>query len=379
MIFAKGAFIEVDEKRCLNVLHHGVECNHCIGHCPADAIHYDNNHIYLNKDSCNGCGLCLSDCPTEVFHSKQWDETTIAQDIETEGWKITQFFCERHTLPYKSDKSKERGAAQLPTCLSSVSKGAWYEIGLKTEVEIHLDQCQDCPMAETVARLVYNVNTAAEWLKASGHTPRISVIHQSTQGKIKKSLLAIETGLKVTSRRDLFVSLFNRGQQLAGKSVNPKDITAEMDKKTRNMLLPNWQKRLEDIFKKNRAANPNPTYWPTLKINDQCVNCGMCRNYCPSGTLQMEVKDGVCEHSFTSGNCLDCRICELFCPKEAISRDREKVERPFDPQVINTIPVTGCKQCESTTVKNDEQLCYWCQGEVQNDNELKHTLKGLWR
>lgn len=377
MIFKNGTFIEINEKRCLNVLHHGVECSHCISHCPGNAIHYDHNHVYLNKDRCSGCGLCLSDCPTEVFRSKQWDETTITQDIETEGWKITEFFCDRHTLPYKSDKHKERGAAQLPACLSSVSRGAWYAIGLKTEVEVHLDQCQDCPMVETVARLVHNVNTAAEWLQASGHPPQISVIHQSAQGKIKKSLLAIETGLKVTSRRDLFVSLFNRGQQLAGKTAG--SAPEEVDRKTRNMLLPEWQKRLEDVFQKNLTGSLNPAYWPTIKINDQCVNCGMCRNYCPSGTLQMEVKDGICEHSFTSGRCLDCRICELFCPKEAINRDREKVARPFESQAIHAVPVVDCKQCESTTVKNDEQLCYWCQGGAQSDNELKHTLKELLR
>ncbi|BAE82686.1 4Fe-4S binding protein [Desulfitobacterium hafniense] len=378
MIFAHGSYIEIDEKRCLNELHHGVECSHCLGHCPSDAIHSYNNHIYLHKESCSGCGLCLSDCPTGVFRSKQWDETTIIQDIEVEGWKITEFFCDRHPLPYKADKSKERGAAQLPACLSIVSKGAWYEIGLKTEVEIHLDQCQDCPMSETVSRLKYNINTAAEWLQTSGHTPQISMIHQCSRGKTKKSLLAIETGLKVTSRRDLFVSLFNKGQQLAGKA-NPKDSTEESDKLTRNMFLPEWQKRLGDVFNKNRTGSLSPSYWPTIKINEECANCGMCRNYCPSGTLQMEVQDGVSHHVFTSGHCLDCRICELFCPKEAISRDREKVERPFEAQVINSVSVVHCKVCESMTNEHEKQLCYWCQGGTQNDHELKDTLKELLR
>jgi len=379
MIFVKGSFIEIDEKKCLNLMHHGVECSHCIGHCPADAIIYHNSHIYLNKDQCSGCGLCFSDCPTEVYRSKQWDESSIIRDIEEEEWKITEFFCDKHTLPYKIDKDKGRGAVQLPACLSIVSKGAWYELGLKTEVEIHLDQCKECPMSGAISRLEYNVSMTAEWLQASGHTPLFSYIHQTSQGKNKKSLLAIETGLKVTSRRDLFVSLIKRGQQLTGKVPNGTNVfPEELDKKMRNSCLPDWQRRLTEVFQKNMKDCSNPAYWPTININNQCVNCGMCSHFCPSGTLQITVKDGVCNHYFTSGLCLDCRICQLFCPREAISRDREKVERPFEAKVIHTVPVVNCKHCENITIKNDNNLCYWCQGEAQNDNELKDTLKKLF-
>lgn len=383
MIFAKGSYIEIDEKRCLNRVHHGVECNHCIGHCPAGAILCYNDHIYLHRESCTGCGLCFSDCPTQVFRSKQWDETTIIRDIEGEGWTATEFFCARHTLPYKMDKTKGRGAVQLPACLSIVSKGAWYESGLITELELHLDQCQECPLAANVSRLKYNAGMAAEWLAASGHAPSLSYIHQGCQGKIKKSLLAIETGLKVTSRRDLFISIIQKGQELAGQlPQRTNDFPEEPDPKMRNRCLPDWQQRLKDTYMRTSEEGTEessvPAYWPTIKINDQCVNCGMCSHFCPSGTLQTTVKDGVCNHYFTSGLCLDCRICQLFCPRQAISRGREQVERPFEAINIRNNSTNRCMICESTTNDHTKSLCYWCEQEAVNDNEMKNSFRRVF-
>lgn len=379
MIFIKGSYIEIDEKRCLNLMHHGVGCSHCVGHCPTEAISFYNEHVYLNKDRCSGCGLCFSDCPTEVFSSKQWDETSIIRDTEFEAWRITEFFCDKHTLPYKLDNNKDRGAVQLPACLSIISKGAWFELGLKTKIEIHLDRCKDCPMSKTIARLQYNVGTAAEWLQASGHNPAFSYIHQGSQGKTKRSWLAIETGLKVTSRRDLFVSLINKGQQLAGKLPSGANtFPKELDKKMQDSCLPGWQKRMAEVFQKNRNDSIIQAYWPTIKISEDCVNCGLCSHYCPSGTLQITVKDGKCTHHFTSGLCLDCRICELFCPRGAISRDRQKLDRPFEVNNIYSISSTQCRRCGIITANNAEKLCFWCKQGDTNDNEIKNSIKNYY-
>lgn len=377
MIFRKGSFIEVDEKRCLNLIHHGVECNHCMKHCPEKAIRYHDDRIYLDKENCNGCGVCFSDCPTEVFRSEQWDETSIIRDIEKGKWEITEFFCERHTKPYKMEKSKKRGAVRLQACLYIISKGGWYEDGLRTKIEIHLEQCKECPMSQIVSRLQYNVSIAAEWIEASGRTPSFSYIYnQRTQGKVNDSLLAIETGLKITSRRDLFVSLINTGQKMIGRLLDETDNSSKIsDKKIYNNCLPDWQKRLGEIFPKNMEVNSKPAYWPAIKISNECVNCGICCRHCPSGALQITERDGVCMYSFTNGFCLDCQICQMFCPKEAITRSREKVKRPFEAKIIRNIASTKCKRCGNITEDNTQELCFWCKQRANSDNEIKAFFK----
>ncbi|MFO7568578.1 MAG: 4Fe-4S dicluster domain-containing protein, partial [Smithellaceae bacterium] len=196
----------------MNRRYRGVACNHCKSLCPSDAINLHEDRIVLDKDQCTGCGLCFGECPTQVFGSSRWDETSIIGRIEERGWKVTEFFCGRHLHPYLDDKNRDRGAIQLPACLGIVTRGCWYEAGLKTEIELRLDQCEQCPLAKTLPRLKYNIETATEWLIASGHTPLFNLIYQSGQSKVKKNLKAVEAGLKVTSRRDLFLSLVRAGR-----------------------------------------------------------------------------------------------------------------------------------------------------------------------
>lgn len=372
MIFKNGSYIKIDGKRCLNLIHHGVECNHCIGHCPADAIFHHGDRVYLDRQKCLGCGLCLNDCPTGVFRSSQWDETQIIRDIEFKEWGVTELFCARHTLPYRSDEDENRGAIQLPACLSSLSKGAWYELGLVTEIEIHLDQCKDCPMAETLSRLQYNVSTAVEWLEASGDERSFSYIHQGSQGKVKKRFRAIETGLKVTSRRELFISLIDKGKRI----IHHVQGRAGEDpaKVERNSYSSQWRKRLAEVFPKNMGDVSNPAYWPTIAVDGRCVNCGLCSSYCPSGALQTIEEDGVYQRCFTNGRCLDCRICQLFCPMEAISRDRQKVESPFDVKCVYSTSANRCLRCGGVTPSSDEDFCYWCEQENEMEDGLKDSL-----
>ena len=146
MLFKNGNYMEVNTIRCLNQLHQDVECQHCVKNCPGEALVLMNHEIYLIQDNCLGCGLCFSDCPTQVFTSKQWDETTIVADVKEQGAKETQIFCGNHSTPYLAKGEKHKGAIQIPTCLSSISKGAWYEIGLLTEAELRLDECENCPI-----------------------------------------------------------------------------------------------------------------------------------------------------------------------------------------------------------------------------------------
>ena len=378
MIFNQGYSIKIEQNRCFNQWHQGVECSHCIEHCPADAIFFYQNKIFLNKELCNGCGLCLSDCPTQVFSSAQWDEASIAGNVEEEGWKITEFFCENHTTPYKQHKSKDRGGVQLPACLSIVSKVAWYEIGLVTDIELHLEECEKCPMAKTLPRLQYNVTTAAEWLEDCGYNSKISTINQSVKGLANRKLEAIEMGLKVTSRRDLFLSLMGKGGQIMesiNEEANPS--STKWEQKIPERCLPEWQKRLAKTYPQNQNNQSSTAYWPTIKINDQCVNCELCTKFCPSGTLQSATDNSICSRYFISGLCLDCRICQLFCPREAIRREREMIQYPFDTLNIYSANITECQHCESLTQESSRNLCYWCEEEYSMDDQLKEMCKKL--
>lgn len=382
MLLNHGYSIKTNENRCLNQYHEGVNCTHCIEHCPTEAIYLDNNRIVLNTDLCNGCGLCLSDCPTQAFSSSQWDETTVIKAVEKEKWKITEIFCARHKAPYKKNKDKERGAVQLQACLSTISKGCWYELGLKTELDLHREECEACPMSKTLSRLEYDIGTAAEWIKASGKEVNVNFIFEKVNGTSKRNLRALETGLKVSSRRELFVSLIDRGRnELINKVNEIASLPASTEKSKRmrpGSCLPEWRKRLANIYPKNQTNVSSPAYWPTTKIDDNCIKCEMCSKFCPVGALQTKVENGTITHYFTNGLCIDCRTCQLFCPRQAITRDREPIDNPFDTVAISSKSVDVCQACGKPTYGKSKHLCYMCEQDEANNLQLVKACKEIF-
>ena len=190
MLLEQGAYVRINQSRCLNQQHNSVECRHCISHCPGKALALHEGQVYMFTEKCLGCGLCLADCPTQVFTASQWDERMILNDVESQGAAVTQVFCGRHDTPFLGKGDKEKGAIQIPGCLAAISKGLWYELGLKTEVELRLDQCGRCPLNQCMEERGYlAIATAEEWLTASGHPVHFSYVEEAEKVKKKKNLL----------------------------------------------------------------------------------------------------------------------------------------------------------------------------------------------
>ncbi len=376
MLFNHGNYIQIDANRCLNRQHNGVECTHCVANCPGQALVLSNHEIYFMHKDCVGCGLCFTDCPTQVFSSSQWDETTIIFDVKAKGAKETQFFCGIHSAPYLSKEEKGKGAIQIPTCLSSLSKGAWYDIGLLTAVELRLDECEECSMKSTLKRMNIAVETAIEWLSASGHISDFAYIDIAAKIQKKKKYQAAESGLKVTSRRDLFLSVIEKVKE-SRLTPDYLESAGKVNGKRKN-LLPDWQKRLEESYKKHYQEGGSPVFWPDIQISSDCVKCGMCARFCPTQALQITVKDRESIHTFISGRCLDCRVCMLFCPTQSITRDRNIDNEPFEYREIYKTPVEKCKRCEAHTLVNEQGLCYWCRKEPPQEELLFDVRKKLF-
>lgn len=377
MIYGEGTFIKIERERCLNIQHHSAGCRHCVTHCPGGALSLGGEDILFDSDSCLGCGLCFSLCPTAVFTSRQWDEATIVEEVKRQSSKTTQFFCEYHETPYLEKEEGEKGAIQVYGCLCSISKGAWYETGLHTAVELRLDKCSECPMKKSIERLQHSIDVALEWLTASGHSHDFSYIYKAENIRKKKKYRAVSSGIKVTSRRDLFLGLFSQSKEVVSRVRQTNYRIRNNGNKKTESLLPGWQRRFAQTFTENFQEGGSPAYWPSIEKSTSCVNCGLCINNCPTKTLQITIENGRAFHTFTSGECLDCRLCELFCPTESIARDRRLSSNPFQTERIYETSVTECRQCGSKGVINKQHLCYWCQNEASDSELISDAFKYL--
>jgi len=383
MIFNQGALIKVDSKRCLNQLHLGVNCNHCTLHCPTQALSINGLHILIDEGKCLGCGLCFSECPTQVFSEPQWNEKTIIEETKKQKAEVTHFFCENHPLPYRSKEQMANGAIQIPTCLSSISKGGWFEIGLETNIELHLDGCTNCSLKGCLDNLNVNIETASEWLVSSGHTPSFTYIYDEKDVKIQKKRKAVTTGMKTTSRRQLFLSLINQGSEMVSRRLNHLSALPDshsVNRKSNRDYLPDWKRHLINSYSENFQEGGTPAYWPSIHISSNCSTCGMCSTNCPTQALEIKEEMHKATHIFNAGKCIDCRICQLFCPTDSIKRDREQNSHPFTWKVIKEKdPIVPCVKCEGIATSLENKTCYWCENEpIETDlisNVWSHIKK----
>lgn len=378
MILDKGYSIEVAGERCLNRLHRAIQCTHCESHCPATALVVQEDQVVLDASKCNGCGLCLSECPTQVFTSRRLDETSLLYDVEREGWRTTAVFCGRHTAPFQREEGRARGAVKLPACLAMLSAGAWYELGLLTAVEVHLDQCEGCPAERNLARVEGHLARAAGWLAAAGHEPGFRVVRENCESGGTRTAAAKETGLKVASRRELFLSLFARGRARNAGSRGERDgAERESGHVGRNGCVPEWRRRLAKIFPRSASPGAPAAEWPAITVSDQCTCCGLCGRHCPSGALEAAVEDGSFVLRLTSGLCLECRACEIGCPREAIRCVTERVRAPFEALRVYGAPIVACQRCESPTPAAGGVLCWWCSEERGIDEQFRAACEDL--
>lgn len=53
-----------------------------------------------------------------------------------------------------------------------------------------------------------------------------------------------------------------------------------------------------------------------MKINDNCMGCGACKDVCPSDAIE----EGMIYRIKTDA-CIECRACEAACPNAAVEVD----------------------------------------------------------
>jgi ferredoxin len=270
----------------------------------------------------------------------------------------------------------------LPACLSTISKAGWFELGLKTEIELHREECQKCLMSTTLSHIEFDIGTAVEWVKASGKEAKVSFIYEDVNGTTKRDLRALETGLRMTSRRELFMSLIEHGRRELIKKVDEIASLTSVTEKSNRMrttnYLPEWKQRLAKVYPKNQTNVSTPAYWPTIKIDDTCINCEMCSKFCPVGALETKVEHGTITYYFTNGLCIDCGICQLFCPNQAINSEMDRIENPFATISIYSKDANLCRVCKKPTSDHSNHLCYMCEHDDINNHQLVKSCKEMF-
>lgn len=375
MILENARFIELHLDRCLNSRHFRAACDYCVKVCPSQAIKQNHRQIEIISERCTGCGLCLQECPAEVFVTKKWDERYTLNALPNSGIDKVTLFCDYHSNP-KSDNNSF--SLQLPVCLGAMSKGIWFELGIKHEVVAMLDQCQNCPMSIAKDRIINSIEYGNEWLQACGYKANIVCMENvdNTVQEIKRS--AISADKQRMSRRGFFLSFYKN----ATKSINnstPGFLADKTGKRKRLPHVPKWINNLARAYPQEVPETSAPAYWPYIEINKACCACDACTEYCPTGALTSLVQEDSYNKYFTPGLCLNCHICMETCPKHAITRSQKPIALPFEEKNVFKNLIDYCPKCGQVALSiKHNGLCYWCAEEPSIDNILHDARRVLF-
>lgn len=360
--------IERISQICINALQSQVSCDHCLEVCPSEAIvRNEKGDIVLHKEACTGCGACLCHCPTEVYKSEDWKEQKLIQRVAQSEYDVVELFCGGHDKPYgKADKENPRDFVRVNVCFAALSKAAWFEMAQKKKLIIHREACDECEIRSCEALWTDTVEQTREYLAACQLTPRMEICSVKQNGSILRRRWADTSGEKATSRREFLLKAGNIGMDAVLPSFlkTAKAPTSQQHGESAT-LWPVWSQRFGVAYSKAEIEHGRgeAAMWPYIQVQDNCISCGVCSYFCPTGALQKIEKDGMYQTIFNAGRCADCRLCEELCCQKAILRSRRAIHQPFRPRIVQEVKLVSCRKCGTVCAENESGLCHWCRSE----------------
>ena len=111
-----------------------------------------------------------------------------------------------------------------------------------------------------------------------------------------------------------------------------------------------------------------------LKVNDQCVRCGLCKRDCPAKIIELVDKPQI--KAGKENRCIKCGHCEAVCPVHALEND----QLPQD-EVFEYLPPLSKVQVEAA-ISNRFTCRFFTKEEVAKEdvefltNMARHTGSG---
>lgn len=372
----------IHSERCLWQRHQGAACKYCLDACQTGAVQMAAGFVSINDDYCTGCGSCLTACPVECFETSDWSERSLLSTAELTKVASLEVACKSHPAPAVGNEPAP--VVRINTCLAAVSPGLWFELGQKYSVRVRMEYCAACPLAKTARQTRQAVELAISWLKSLDCENAVIVQDTVEKPEESKRRMVISAENPILNRRD-FLFGFARSCGPVEKALAslPDSQHTKVQYKKLPPHLPSWLHRLTLAYASAGSKSELPmannaqvegssesamkaeiAFWPTLDVAENCVACGACARYCPSGALSTRVDDGKFQHLFTPGICIGCGLCAKVCTTRALSREYAAFSNPFDESVMAERPVHQCQKCGSPALQSSQNLCYWCATEA---------------
>jgi ferredoxin len=293
----------LDVPRCVNQIHmQAGQCTNCVNACPVEAISLTPTP-QIDPIKCLACDACTTVCPTSALLGQR-----SPIDIWREARQLTQ--SDTAKLVCRAVGADDFEAVRIP-CVSALVVEFYISLALNgiEYLIVYKANCENCPLQDSLTLAQKNFNDAKQFLAKL--KINLEVTFEISMPPLKKTKAS---GL---SRRGFFSTLFATNSSIS-KEANTLDKLLVTGVGWRRAML------LHDLL---QTPIPNeiylPTqhgYWGAVVVNDQCVGCGMCTQFCPTNALMTTFNEQEKSISllFCAASCTACGLCERACYRQAI-------------------------------------------------------------
>ncbi len=341
-------------------------CYICINKCPEQAIEINDSAIKIS-DKCSLCKLCITICPNYVFDLK---ESADISDKVVMYQNNAYYFCSMVDSNLKSNIGK------IVSCISEVDDADIIKhLNDDKEINFVTAGCEDCrynffykKKMKAINRILSGLADAdgnsnmniAEKIKFIDHNKidhnkfNSSIVNDNEKKSKKIKKIAISTtgsnnninaaAVKNTSANTSaeFDDMNNSADEYSQRRLffqeMSKTIKENAVKLAKNFpleelpfnefFLSNEDKNLNKLFFKKRfklfnfiKCNPDCLDLLDIRlpsINRNCVFCGNCWEFCPTGALKYNNNDEAGAIILDPYLCTGCKLCKDLCSFGAV-------------------------------------------------------------
>ena len=342
MLYPKdNPFLDIQPEACLHSLFKEYPYHPCTDACPKGAI--ELQPLKINPDRCDGCGICISICPTDAISLDAGYKQAIESGI-SEGRPV-RIRCSMVQVEGKDVPCL--GMLDYPILAGLMSK-------TNTDLELISGPCNNCEKSPGGDVALRSLKTANGIMSLFGRRERGRIIN-----------LEVTNGVdgKGYTRREVFRGLGSTLKRLM--TVN--DEAMEPERWSRGSVpekRKDFLRLVGELEKYHREADcdvPLPFY--DKEIGRRCNGCNglwRCVTFCPTGALSLyyDGHDSEAGIDFESMRCIGCRLCEIVCPEGAVTS--LSIAAPiYEKKALIRLRAGKCERCEAPLV-NSEGLCYDC-------------------
>lgn len=336
---------EVDPDACVHSLLDQANCRACVETCPTQAWILDDEVLGLDTEACDGCGLCVPECPSGALHVHYpWVIRPFG------GRMIALFACDKSQIKEDGGRLPCVHALGLRQLLLLHNAGIEYLLASTAD-------CAGCPRNTTngIHKRLDQLNV----LLTERHKPPMKLLQRSDAVwmKLFRTEEMVTRGTQLSRRRFLQGS----GEQLREQLVvlDPLNMP-ESRTIPPGQLLP--------------ASENSKAHWPWSPALDEsrCNGCDACMKLCPTQALQIKSgeEDTLSYYELEPAKCNGCGICEAACDAQAIT-----VKSLALSSSVTVLPLAEyrCQACGNPfhSLQSNPQtvtLCPICQKQNHSSN-----------